>query len=348
MNGKLSIIISVILVTAAILTVQSSSMLQPSYAQSCPDGSTPDASGNCPTLPTPPADEEETAEAPPPAGDEETAQAPPLATTETPPPVQAPPATTETPPPPATEAPPPATTETPPPPATQTPPPATIAITSNLPTITETPHPPATEAPSAVVSPQGSNNTNSTKIPPYCRSCNDDIYNGTGDFASMILDGHNRERAKLGVAPLVWNNELATHAQEWVNWNLEHGTLTHCVFVPGNEQIEPCKYPAGENGAHRTPASCPLANDSAIFCTRAPPAQMQEFWFAENPTDHWLQVVSKTATSIGCGYASGPNPPLNGDPDLSARDVMYCRYSPPGLDVPGMICAGTCTEIKDP
>src|ERR671917_592866 len=34
MNGKLSIIISVILVTAAILTVQSSSMLQISYAQS--------------------------------------------------------------------------------------------------------------------------------------------------------------------------------------------------------------------------------------------------------------------------------------------------------------------------
>jgi uncharacterized protein YkwD len=87
----------VILVTAAILTVQSppSSMLQSSYAQSCPDGSTPDVSGNCPTLP------------PPPAGDGETAQAPPPATTETPPPpATAPPATTETPPPPATEAPP--------------------------------------------------------------------------------------------------------------------------------------------------------------------------------------------------------------------------------------------------
>src|SRR5918998_3753074 len=116
MYRKVSIIISIILVTAAaILTVQSSpsSMLQPSYAQSCPDGSTPDASGNCPTLTTP-ADDEETAEAPP-AGsltssygitDGETAQAPPPATTETPPPAtEAPPATTETPPP-ATEAPP--------------------------------------------------------------------------------------------------------------------------------------------------------------------------------------------------------------------------------------------------
>ena len=100
MNGKLSIIIIVILVAAAILTVQSPSslsMLQPSYAQLCPDGSTPDASGNCPT------------DAPP-AGDGETTQAPPPATTETTDdgsfPVTPPPATEA---PPATETPPPAT-----------------------------------------------------------------------------------------------------------------------------------------------------------------------------------------------------------------------------------------------
>src|SRR5687767_14081796 len=119
MYSKISIIISVILVTAAILTVQSSpsSMLQPSYAQLCPDGSpvdasgnyptedppagpsyaqlcpdgsTPDASGNCPTEAHPAGDGD--IQAPPPAGDGETAEAPP--------------ATTETPPPPATEAPP--------------------------------------------------------------------------------------------------------------------------------------------------------------------------------------------------------------------------------------------------
>ena len=82
MYRKLSIITSIILVTAAILTVQSLpsslSMLQSSYAQSCPDGSPVDASGNCPT-------------AAPPTGDGET-QAPP-ATTETPPPAtQTPPA----------------------------------------------------------------------------------------------------------------------------------------------------------------------------------------------------------------------------------------------------------------
>jgi hypothetical protein len=93
-------IVIVLLVTAAILTVQSSSMLQPSYAQSlsfqsCPDGSTPDASGNCPTLPPPAGDGEtqDTLDVPsnldPPAGDGETAAAPPATVT---PPPAAPPA----------------------------------------------------------------------------------------------------------------------------------------------------------------------------------------------------------------------------------------------------------------
>src|SRR5918992_933016 len=165
MYRKVSIIISIILVTAAaILTVQSSpsSMLQPSYAQSCPDGSTPDASGNCPT------------DVPPLADDGETTQAPPPTTTETPPP------------------------------ATQAPPPTTVD-TSNYPVYCAEP------------CNVGSNSTGNSNYPVYCASCNMDIYTGGGDFASMILAGHNRVRAQVGVAPLVWNDSLAASAQTWAD-----------------------------------------------------------------------------------------------------------------------------------
>jgi uncharacterized protein YkwD len=149
----------------------------------------------------------------------------------------------------------------------------------------------------------------------------------------MILAGHNRERALLGVAPLVWNNEMASRSQDWVNYNLAHGTFTHCVFVKGWEQIQSCMHHEGENGAAWNPHS------------KATPAQMQEFWFAENSTDHWLQVVSTNATSIGCAYGTGPNPK---DPQ-SDRDVMYCRYSPAGINVPEMIYKDwTCRLPKSP
>jgi len=190
-----------------------------------------------------------------------------------------------------------------------------------------------------------SEGTNNTKIPPYCSSCDDNIYLGTGDNASMILAGHNRERAALGIAPLVWSNELASRAQAWVNYNLAQGTLTHCNLVPGNQQIEPCKYDDGENGAARNHcAGYDVYPNGTKICDvwKLPPAQMQEGWFAENPTGHWLQTVSKTATSIGCAYGTGPSH------DGGDRDIMYCRYSPPRLDVPGMTCDFTCTEIKSP
>jgi hypothetical protein len=257
-----------ILVTAAILTVQSSSMLQPSYAQSlsfqsCPDGSTPDASGNCPTLP-------------PPAGGGETIEAPP-ATTETPPPpaTEAPPPATETPPPTA-EAPPPATTETPPPPATEAPPPAT----------TETP-PPA--APPAGAS-QGSNNTG----------------NMSADWANSILAVHNSERAAVGVPPLVWSNSLAAGAQAWAEHLAATGTGT-LVHATDAQKGCPCgevlagfdwsKGPTAPGGGTSLwVAEKNDYNGGPVGNGYAPNGK---------PIGHYTQMVWRNEQEVGCGAAYG-------------------------------------------
>jgi hypothetical protein len=259
-----------ILVTAAILTVQSSSMLQPSYAQSlsfqsCPDGSTPDASGNCPTLP-------------PPAGGGETIEAPPPATTETPPPpaTEAPPPATETPPPTA-EAPPPATTETPPPPATEAPPPAT----------TETP--PPTAAPPAGAS-QGSNNTGSM----------------SAEWANSILAVHNSERAAVGVPPLVWSNSLAAGAQAWA----EHlaatgtGTLVHATDAqkgcPCGEVLAGFDWSKGPTapggGTSLWVAEKNDYNGGPVGNGYAPNGK---------PIGHYTQMVWRNEQEVGCGAAYG-------------------------------------------
>jgi uncharacterized protein YkwD len=272
----------VILVTAAILTVQSSSMLQPSYAQLCPEGSPVDASGNCPT------------DAPPPAGDGETAQAPPADDGET---AQAPPATTETPPPPATA--PPATTETPPPPAASRPENNSID-TSNYPVYCAEP---------CTVE---SNSTGNSNYPVYCASCNMDIYTGGGDLASMILAGHNRVRAQVGVAPLVWNDSLAASAQTWA----DHLAATNQWYHDPNPSRT-----WGEGISVRGGVTPDV-----------PRAHMQEFFFSEmnhyhgqaegsgGPVvGHYTQAVWNSTTSIGCATASNAN-----------AEVLVCRYNPPG------------------
>ena len=238
MNGKLSIIIIMILVTAAILTVQSS-MLQISYAQSCPDGSTPDASGNCATTSPPP----------PPAGDGET-------------------------------------TETPPPPATETPPPAA--------------------APPAGAS-QGSNNT---------------------DFINAVLGIHNRERAAVGVPPLVWSDILAADAQEYADHLAAIGRAEHMW------QSESTEWSQKAHGANENLAVWGGHNPLNVNATLIP---MLNFWINEKKdfhgtynavNGHYTQMIWKATTELGCGIATGPGAGLygwNGD-----RDVLVCRYLPSG------------------
>ena len=142
----------------------------------------------------------------------------------------------------------------------------------------------------------------------------------------MILKGHNRERAAVGLPPLVWDAEAAARAKDWAEYEIATGKFTHCVFVQGWEKIESCTHHEGENGAQRAHCGFIFSNGTCQ-ATNVPAAQMQEGWFSENPTDHYLQVVSKTAKSIGCGVATGPIPDGSG----RDRDVLVCRYSPPGL-----------------
>ena len=54
-----------------------------------------------------------------------------------------------------------------------------------------------------------SNNTGNA----YCDSCNNDIYNGSGDLKDMVLAVQNRERAAVGVPPLVWSDSARRRRQ---------------------------------------------------------------------------------------------------------------------------------------
>jgi hypothetical protein len=256
-----------ILVTAAILTVQSqSSMLQSSYAQSCPDGSPVDASGNCATMPPPPAGDGETTQAqscpegspvdasgncptlpPPPAGDGETAQAPP-----------------------------PATTETPPPPATA--PPAT----------TETPPPPATEAPPAGAS-QVSNNTGGM----------------SADWINSILAVHNSERAAVGVPPLVWNNSLAAGAQTWAEHVSQTGAFAHATDAEKGgffgESIAGFDWSDGPTAAPDGGTSLIVAEKSNYV----PGTPINSGTIGPNGGvyGHYTQMVWRNTQEVGCGAA---------------------------------------------
>jgi uncharacterized protein YkwD len=154
-----------------------------------------------------------------------------------------------------------------------------------------------------------SNTTGNRTYPVYNASRNNDIYSGGGDLASMILAGHNRVRADVGVAPLVWNDSLAASAQAWADHLAAENRFYH----------DPD--PNGTWGENLAGVTLPLPD--------VPMAERQEGWFSEmnnyhGQTDaptagHYTQVVWNSTTSVGCGTATN-----------ATWDFLVCRYNPPG------------------
>jgi uncharacterized protein YkwD len=127
----------------------------------------------------------------------------------------------------------------------------------------------------------------------------------------MILAGHNRVRAAVGVAPLVWNDSLAASAQTWADHLAAEGRFYH---DPDPNRTW------GENVAARNGVP------------NVPAAHLQEFFFSEMNNyhgqaegtesaviGHYTQSVWNSTTSIGCATASS-----------GGNDFLVCRYNPWG------------------
>jgi hypothetical protein len=140
---------------------------------------------------------------------------------------------------------------------------------------------------------------------------------GSGATAARLLAAHNRERARLGIAPLQWDPALAAAAASYGPALARLGRLKHSPRAGRQGQRE--NLWMGTSGAFS-------------------PEQMVGNWIAErayyrpgmpfphvsrtgNWADvaHYTQVVWRGTTRVGCAiYPS------------RRWDYLICRYSPPG------------------
>jgi uncharacterized protein YkwD len=120
----------------------------------------------------------------------------------------------------------------------------------------------------------------------------DPTFQQSADFVKGMLAAHNRERAAVGLPPLVWNDNLAAGAKAWAEHLSPTGELVHDY---GNVQ--------GEN----------IANNIA----NGPREWINEKNCAPNGCErgHYLGMVNPSFTSVGCGTAANPH------------DIVVCRYS---------------------
>ncbi|MFY9798187.1 MAG: CAP domain-containing protein [Candidatus Nitrosopolaris sp.] len=159
------------------------------------------------------------------------------------------------------------------------------------------------------------NNATSPSVP----TASNNTGNASADFVNSILAVHNRERAAVGVQPLVWNNTLAAGAKAWAENLAATGKFEHSTCCGAFRDY-------GENLAGFDPSQGVSAPGGGLM-----------LWVAEknnyhggpitpdipaNQTiGHYTQMVWRNTTSVGCGIGSGSGHPFS---------ILVCRYYPPG------------------
>ena len=127
---------------------------------------------------------------------------------------------------------------------------------------------------------------------------------------NAITAYHNKVRADVGVAPLVWSDDLAGYARQWAN--------TLATSACSMKHRNPNAY--GENLFQGT-----FGAYTAVDAAKAWETEKKDYaggvltesnW---HPAGHYTQMVWRQTTRLGCGEAVCRN-----------TLIVACNYDPPG------------------
>jgi len=138
--------------------------------------------------------------------------------------------------------------------------------------------------------------------PSGCRSAL-----GQRSMSQAMLDAHNAVRARVGVPPLVWADELAAVAQGWANHLIATNAFSHS---PNNR--------FGENLYTITGGTASPANVVGMWADEARGYDIRSST-CSGVCGHYTQIVWGETRAVGCAVAANPY-----------REVWVCDYDPPG------------------
>lgn len=135
-------------------------------------------------------------------------------------------------------------------------------------------------------------------------------------FSDRLLAEHNRERDRMGVPRLAWNDRLALEAEAWARALAQDGGLRHASQSESGG--------AGENLWMGTAGYSAPENMVGAFVEerrfyrhgKFPEVSQTGNW---QDVGHYTQVVWRGTREVGCAVARG-----------EGNDFLVCRYWPAG------------------
>ena len=136
------------------------------------------------------------------------------------------------------------------------------------------------------------------------------------EFRVAMLSSHNGERARWNAPALKWDNDLAAGAREHAAELARSGALRHSAFAGPKAHGE--NLWMGTRGAFSYEQMMDMfLRERSIYTARAvPDISTTGKW---SDAGHYSQIIWRTTTSVGCGFATG-----------AEYDVLVCRYDPAG------------------
>jgi len=144
---------------------------------------------------------------------------------------------------------------------------------------------------------------------------------------SGLIASHNKVRAKHGLSPLQWSNQLAGYAQQWVN---ELSNNQDCAMIH-RPNYGPFKQRFGENLFW---ASAEQWSDGIVKLQQFTAPEIVKAWADEEAyydydtnqcqtgedCGHYTQMVWRESRNVGCAIAVCEN----------KAQIWACNYDPPG------------------
>lgn len=126
-----------------------------------------------------------------------------------------------------------------------------------------------------------------------------------------ITERHNFWRAKLGIAPLTWSNELAQYAQKWADKLAAQG----CDLVHSGGKYGENIYWYSDKVDNPKQAVDAWASEQKFY-----DHDRQVCRGSWDKCGHYTQLIWENTTQVGCAKATCEN----------GAEIWVCSYNPPG------------------
>jgi pathogenesis-related protein 1 len=127
------------------------------------------------------------------------------------------------------------------------------------------------------------------------------------NWATAILQAHNAVRARVGVPPLVWSDQLASVAQQWADHLVAHNAFSHRPDNRFGENL----YTIAGGSASPTQVVSVWADEARHYDIRSNACSAV--------CGHYTQIVWRQTRAVGCAMAGA-----------GYREVWVCNYDPAG------------------